>query len=178
MSACPSSERLVAYCCAELAEAEEEAFEEHFFGCASCAFEAESLARVIKALRSATPAVLGRSAFEALQRRAYPLAVNPMLPGQHANVHYPAPGHLLIHRLSGLDLTRAQRVDVALETSVGERFGTLEDVPFDADRGEVLLACQAHYAEMFPPDVVFVLQAVGTAGPDELARYSVLHRAP
>jgi hypothetical protein len=101
-----------------------------------------------------------------------------MLPGQQTEVTYPAPGSLLVHRLSGLDLVRARRVDVKLETAAGAPLGLLEDVPFDADHGEVLLACQAHYAEMFPPDVVVVLRAEGTAGPDQVARYSVLHRAP
>jgi anti-sigma factor RsiW len=178
MSACPPSERLLAFLCGELPDAEQEALEEHLFGCTTCASEVEGLARTIAAVRSATPPVFGRSVLEALQRRAYPLAFNPMRPGQHAEVTYPAPGSLLVHRLSGLDLARARRVDVKLETAAGAPLGLFEDVPFDADHGEVLLACQAHYAEMFPPDVVFVLQAVGTGEPDQLARYSVLHRAP
>jgi anti-sigma factor RsiW len=178
MNGCPASERLVAYLCSELPEPEEEALEAHLFGCASCTSETEGLAGVIAAVRATVPPVLGPAAFEALRREGHPFTLNPMLPGQHADVEYPAPGRLLVHRLSGLDLAHARRVDVILETSAGTRVGALEDVPFNRDRGEVLLACQAHYAEMFPPDVVFVLQVVDAARAGPVARYSVLHRLP
>ena len=48
------------------------------------------------------------------------------------------------------------------------------DVPFDAAAGEVLIACQRHYAS-FPPDIVFEVTAHRAGGPVLAARYTVLH---
>ena len=51
-----------------------------------------------------------------------------------------------------------------------------ENVPFDAERGEVLVACQSHFADLFPPDIVFSVELVSADQQEEVARYTVLHR--
>jgi hypothetical protein len=47
--------------------------------------------------------------------------------------------------------------------------------PFDRERGEVLVACQQHFAEL-PPDVVFDVRVIPRGGPPARdVRYVVPH---
>ena len=63
---------------------------------------------------------------------------NVMKPGEHRRAEFPDGGRLLIHRLQGLELERAERIDLALSTPEGSPLVRFEDVPFDRDTGEVL----------------------------------------
>jgi hypothetical protein len=47
-------------------------------------------------------------------------------------------------------LTGASRVDVSLADLEGKALTRFEDVPFDAEQGEVFIACQRRFAETFP----------------------------
>jgi hypothetical protein len=49
---------------------------------------------------------------------------------------------LLIHRLQGSELARADSVNLELSTPAGASLVRFEDVPFDGDTGEVIVACQ------------------------------------
>ena len=50
------------------------------------------------------------------------------------------------------------------------------DVPFDANAGEVLIACQRHFGESFPEKIVFAVARHGVDQVDVVATYSVDHR--
>jgi hypothetical protein len=47
---------------------------------------------------------------------------------------------LLIHRLQGSELARADSVNLELSTPAGASLVRFEDVPFDGDTGEVIVA--------------------------------------
>jgi hypothetical protein len=81
---------------------------------------------------------------------------------------------LLVHVLRG-DFARADRVDVAIVSPDGATHGLLEAVPFAP--GEVLIACQRHYATLFPGDPTFVV-TVTEAGAARRASYRVRHHFP
>ena len=51
----------------------------------------------------------------------------------------------------------------------------MSHVPFDAERGEVLIACQQHYMGVFPPMSWFRLFAVENEDKRSLGEYIVDH---
>jgi hypothetical protein len=55
--------------------------------------------------------------------------------------------------------------NLALSTPEGAPLAEFNDVPFDANAGEVLIVCQRHFGESFPEKIVFAV-----------ARHSVDHR--
>jgi hypothetical protein len=50
-----------------------------------------------------------------------------------------------------------------------------DDAPFDRARGEVLVACQQHYAS-YPPDTVAEVRVHDAEGRERLDTYTILHR--
>ena len=82
---------------------------------------------------------------------------------------------LLIHRLSGLDLAHAERVDFRIAAeSTGELLASVDRVPFDPAEGAVLVACRRHYATM-PTDTVISLAIHTPSAPPQTATYTILH---
>jgi anti-sigma factor RsiW len=172
-----SSDRLADYLAGLLDEPDNEALEAHLFSCQPCAIASERLFGLAAAIREAVPPVLSAERFEGLEREGRIAEVNPMSPGQVSEVRFPPAEKVLVHRLGGSDLSRARRVDVAIVNVEGGALLRLEDVPFDAARGEVLIVCQRHFADLFPPDLVFRLELVIGDRREEASRYTVLHRA-
>jgi hypothetical protein len=74
------------------------------------------------------------------------------------------------------DLSRAEQVDVELLAPDGPRT-IMEHAPFDAQKGEILLACQRHYQHMFPADVqpAFRVHAVEAGARHHVGDYLVIH---
>lgn len=172
------TERLLEYFLGELSAEDEDQLEIHLFGCATCAEDAGEIAGLATTIRGVIPAVLARSHFEALEGAGMVTQLNVMAPGDVSRVSYPPSGKLLVHRLEGNDFGSARRIDVALRTIDGEVVGRFEDVPFEASRGEVFLACQHHFAEQLPHDLIFVLHVVSDDESRPIAEYTVLHRLP
>jgi hypothetical protein len=171
--------RLVDYWASDLDPAESQRVEEHLFACAACSAELERVARVVQALRTEIPAVVAASDMQALRARGLVVEENAFKPGTRREVTFRPGVDVLIHRLQGMDLGRAERVHVSVHVeSTGEVI--LEDpfAPFDRERGEVLIACQRHFAGL-PPDIAFVVRAHGTAEagaePVSLATFLVPH---
>jgi Putative zinc-finger len=175
MSGHPSTERLADYLAGFLEELEVEELEEHLFSCEDCAIESGKLASLAAAIRDAVPPVLSAGRFGELEREGRIAAVNSMAPGQTAEVRYPPGDKLLVHRLGGSDLRMARRVDVALLDLQGRSLSRFDDVPFDSVQGEILVACQRHYADLFPHDTVFRVEVV-LGDRREESIYTVLHR--
>ncbi|HEY0705996.1 MAG TPA: hypothetical protein VGG33_04330, partial [Polyangia bacterium] len=75
-------------------------------------------------------------------------------------------------------LTRAERVDVELLDPAGVVRLQLERVPFDPDRGEVLIACQRHYETIgaVPGDPRFSLQVFEGGVRRQVGSYFVRHQ--
>jgi hypothetical protein len=171
-----SFEGLADYLADLLEEPESNELEAHLFACEACASECERLVGIAAAVRDSVPPVISPEQFEALAREGRIAAENRMSPGQVAEVRYPPEGKLLVHRLGGFDLRRAHRVDVELVDLEGGILTRMNDVPFDAARGEVLIACQRHFANSYPDDASFRVEAITGDEREEVKRYTVLHR--
>ena len=164
MSACPTYPALVALWTGELEEAEAAAVDEHLFGCDACAATTERLAKVVGAMREELPFVISHAHRVRLEAAGTCIAVmdfEPTLdPTLRPTARFKPDVDLLVFALRG-DVSSADRVDVEIASPTGEPRYVLEDVPFDRQTGEVLIACQRHYEGMFPAgDPVFSVHAV------------------
>ena len=149
------TERLVAYWANELAVTEVDAIDEHVFGCDACAFEAGRVSRVVQAFRGAIPPVVTRADIEALRARGHVIRENDFAPGMRTPVVFEEGVDYLIHRLGGLELEGAERVDVTVRNESGETLFFDSYAPFDRERGQVLIACQRHFQAYSDPNIVF-----------------------
>ena len=128
---------LVDYWFGDLPPDKEGAFEEHLFGCAECTEKLEELVALGAAVRNAwragaVRAVISHALFDAMKKEGLRLREYPVVPGGSVDCTIAASDDFVVSRLSA-PLAGARRV--ALVTDAG-RF---EDVPFDADTGEVLV---------------------------------------
>jgi anti-sigma factor RsiW len=169
---CAALESIAAWVQGELSEVDSDAFEEHFFGCDACTSNARRLLRLVGQLASALPPVLTPERRRALGARHPRLPAVDVEPGQRRQLRIgetqPVGVWLIRAPLAG-----ATRVD--LEASAGgTRLFYLADVPFDAMRGEVVLACQAHYSAL-PPVLEVTLRASGPDGPRPATEYILDH---
>jgi len=156
-------ETLVALLAHELDDDEAARADEHLFACDPCAARADRLAGLVSALRDVVPPVLSRARRERLEQAGKRLVLTPVDPGAEARAAF-APGvDYLVHVLRG-DLGGAESVDVELVTPAGVPLRAYEHVPFDADAGEVMIACQRHYEGLVPDDTRFRVWAHGQGG--------------
>jgi hypothetical protein len=176
MSACPIAfERLVDAFAGELSEADEQVLEAHVFECDVCGEAYARLGRSIGALRSYLPPVISHERLARLRRDGVPLRFTAVTSGTPVAVPFGAGVDLLVHALQG-DLRDAERVDVTLESMRGEPLVSLEDVAFDRESGEVLIACKSHYMALgFPAELRFRVRAHSTDGAHEVGEYVVDH---
>lgn len=174
--ACLSHSQLVDYLHGELDEPDEQNLELHLFGCRSCSTDAEGLAGLVSATIAMVPPILSEKGLASLERLGRVQAFNVMGPGQTAEVVYPEPGRVLVHRLGGAALEGVERVDLAVTTPSGDAVLRLEDVAVGAERGEVLVVCQSHFAEMFPRDIVVTVEHVIDEKREAVASYTIHHR--
>lgn len=169
---------LVDYWAGDLDGVATAAVEEHLFGCADCTAVAARVAAVTETLRTAIPPVISRAQVERLRRRGAQVRENDFAPGERREVPFPTDADLLIHRLTGLDLTSAERVDFRItQESTGALITVFDDAPFDRSAGAVLVACQRHYAAM-PHDTVMSVSIHAPGAPPRTATYTILHRFP
>ncbi len=176
---CPaplSWETLVDCWAGDLDEAAEASVEDHLFGCAACTTAAARVAAVTEALRSALPPVVARARVEQLRALGVRVRENAFVPGRRQEVVFARDADLLIHRLAGLDLTRADRVDFRITAEpTGELIAAADGVPFDPAEGALLVACQRHYAAL-PADTVMSVGIHSPGMPPATATYTILHR--
>jgi anti-sigma factor RsiW len=167
---------LVDYWAGDLADDETAAVEEHLFECADCTAAAARVAAVTETVRAALPVVISRGHVDRLRARGAHVRENDFTPGDRREVPFPADADLLLHRLSGLDLTNAERVDFRItQESTGALVVAVDDVPFDPAEGAVLIACQRHNAAL-PHDTVMAVAIHAPGAPTRTATYTILHR--
>ncbi|HWZ92381.1 MAG TPA: zf-HC2 domain-containing protein [Polyangiaceae bacterium] len=165
---------LVAYWAGDLAPGEVDRLDEHLLSCAACSAESARVAAVAQAVRVFIPPVISREMLSTLRARGTRLVEHTFLPGQRQSVVFRRDLELLIHRLTGLDLSHAERVGLSVRVeSTGQVLSEDPDIPFDAEEG-VLIACQRHFAAL-PPDVLFEVRAVSASGAEQSAIYLVPH---
>jgi hypothetical protein len=169
-------DRLVEYWSGELAAPDELAVDEHLMGCAACTAESARVSAVTEALRAEIPPLLTTDGLAKLRARGLVVTENPMTPGERREVVFPKTTDILLHRLGGLDLASATRVDFRIWVeSTGAPILELPNAPFDRDGGAVLVACQQHFAA-YPPDTVAEVTVTRATGTAPAARYTILHR--
>jgi len=167
--------QLVDYWSDDLADAEVERIDEHVIACGRCAAESAAVAGIVHAFRVAIPPVVSAAHLRELAARGLVVEENPVGPGDRKPVVFPTGVDILLHRLYGLELAAVTRVRVIVRSeSSGEVMHEDLDAPFDRDRGEVLIACQRHFASM-PPDVLFEVHAQHGHGETTVVRYAVPH---
>jgi hypothetical protein len=171
-----SQATLADYWAGDLATAEQDAADEHLMGCQACTRLSASVAALADALREMIPPVITPEALAKLAARGLRIVENPMQPGERLEAHFPNAADLLLHRLGGLELGAATRVDFTLRVEgTGEVILTIEDAPFDREHGAVLIACQKHFAHL-PPDNVAEVRVWNAGGEESVATYGIRHR--
>jgi hypothetical protein len=170
-----SFEELTAYWADDLTPSELERIEAHLFGCESCTREAARVSSVVAALGKLLPPIIDHAKLAELGTSSLSIEENPVRIGERRPVVFRQGLDILIHRLTGLDLTLAERVAVTVSVEeTGDVLFAMDRVPFDRDSGEILVACQRHFA-VFPPNVVFQVQTHDRAGQTREARYAIPH---
>lgn len=181
---CIDLETLAAYWLGELPEAAQAPLEEHFLGCAHCARRLEWVAACAAGVRAAvregavvlaiTPRFLDAMKRSGLRVREYPAQ-----PGATVHCTIAAEDDAVVSRLAA-PLAGARRIDVLHSFDTGERKGSwrVEDVPFAADAGEVLLTHSTPVLRAMPSHTHRVrLVAVDESGDRPLGEYVFAHTA-
>ena len=168
----PTLEELAALWCGDASDAD--AVEDHVFACDPCGVTYARLGAVYEALGTAVLPVVSHAQRDRLIANGTRMHFTPVEPGVDARATFAHDIDLLVHVLKA-DLTAAERVDLTVVAD--PHTFTLEDVPFDARTGEVLIACQRHYQHSFPPDPPFVL-TIHERGAKREERYRVIHQFP
>jgi Putative zinc-finger len=168
-------EHLVDYWAGDVDPAETDRIDEHLFGCASCTAESARVARIVEGFRAAIPAVVSAQQVSELRAQGLIVEENDFAPGERKEATFERHVDVLVHRLGGLDLARAERVQVGIRIVAGDRL-VFEDhfAPFDRERGVVRIACQRHFANL-PRDVLFDVRAHEPSGAITLTTFAVPH---
>jgi hypothetical protein len=175
-------ETLAAYRLGELPAEEEENVEAHYFGCAHCARRLERLEACASGIRAVvregrialalTARYLAHLKDEGLRIREYPVA-----PGGSVNCTITAEDDAVVSRLE-VPLAGVGRLDALHTVDIGGRTESLrvQDLPFDVQAGEVLLAPSAAELRKMPAHTWRVqLLAVDEAGERALGEYTFRH---
>ena len=178
-----SLETLLDYWLGDSDAASTERIDEHLVRCDACGAALDGLVVLGGGIRDAfragrVPAVLSASFLERLateadlRLREYRLEHNGSV-----NCTLAPDDDLLVSRLAA-PLQGVQRLDIHAEAaSVRGASERLEDVPFDAERGEVLFVPRvADIRQMPAHDLQVRLLAVEPGGERELGRYTFHHR--
>lgn len=176
MSRCLALEDVARWVLGELDPTEAERFEEHTFDCDPCFDRASRLERLVVQLRTSLPPFLTSERRRQLEGAARPeLRAVHVRPGERAFLRLDATNPVGIWILRA-ELDGVARVDCEARDAGGELVFALTDVPFDAQRGEVALACQRHYAAVPGVRALHVrLTAVADATRRAIAEYVLEH---
>jgi hypothetical protein len=165
-------EQLVEYWTTEVDDA---GIEEHLFECEACTLEMERIQRVVSVFRDSLPPVISPVQLAELRASGLQIEENAFSPGTRKEVRFGEQLDLLVHRLAGLSLHDAARVGVTVRSeSTGMIVHEDPYAPFDREQGEVLIACQKHFA-VFPRDIAVDVRVYRQASEPELVTYSIPH---
>jgi len=179
----PDWQALVDYWLGDTDAAATEAIDEHLLRCDDCGAVFDEIVALARGVRDAfsrglvpsvlTPDLVAR--VKASGRRVREYAVPP---GGSVQCAVAPDDELLVSRLRA-PLAGVRRLDALFSVSVapGEE-QRLQDLPFDAKAGELLLAHKLAEVRRLPShDVTLRLLSVDDAGEREIARYTFHHRA-
>jgi len=169
-------ETLVALWARELDDGD--AVEEHLFACERCAATVAQLDRLLGGMLELIPPVVSHAQRDHLVQRGLTLQEQTFRPGDRGEAFFAPELDVYVFRLRA-DLATAQRVDLEIGTT-SIRF-EFEHVPFDAARGEVLVACQQHFKafqQPNEPDPVFRVYVYEAGTRREVGSYTIKHVWP
>lgn len=168
-------EELVAYWAGDLEAAELDRLDEHLMSCGACTAASARVATVTEAMRGLIAPFIDRARVERLRARGLRIVDNLISPDERRPVVYEPATDILLHRLRALDLSAAVRVSMKVsDEDTGNVLLEEPSVPFDAGSGEVLVACQRHFAA-FPPNIVVEVRTHTASGAERVARYPIPH---
>ena len=171
---------LVAYWLGELDEVQEAGLETHYLGCDECATrlaEVEALASgVRRTFAEGRIAAVVTSAFaDQLHARGLRIREYRVPRNGSVNCSVAPEDEVLLSRLPAA-LEGVERVDLLISPEAGAAFVRLEDVPFDAAAGEVVLAPSIALVRRLPAHRrVMRLVSVGRSGEQLLGEYTFNH---
>lgn len=172
---CPTLETCAAWSLDELSEAEGQAFEAHFFGCARCFAHAQRLQGLIASFRNAIPSFLTTERHQKLAATRSSLPAVHVAPGDQATIRLGGDAPVAVWVMHA-ELSNVERVDFEARAADGSLLFAVPDVPFDRERGEVLLACQIHYRALpMGPGFVGKLSARQGSETRVLGEYGLNH---
>ena len=173
---CPSLETVAAWLLGDLTDEEGSAFEEHYFGCEACFDRAERMQGLILKLETALAPILTANRLATLETRRGSLPTVHVQPGESGTVRLGGTHSLAVWALH-CELAGVTRVDFEAQRETGEALFTFRDVPFDAERGQVLLPCHVHYYRVpsAPPRFFARLNARDSSGSRPLGEYLLNH---
>jgi len=173
---CPSLEIAAAWLLGDLTDDEAAAFEEHYFACEACFDRATHMRELILKLETALPPILSADQLAMLEASRRSLPVVHVQPGEGGTVRLGGTHSLAVWALH-CDVAGVTRVDLEARRETGEPLFTFRDVPFDAERGQVLLPCHVHYYRAPSADPRFFarLSARDSSGSRPLGEYLLNH---
>lgn len=172
---CPALETVVAWALDELPQSAAELFEEHYFGCDRCLGRAEQVHRLVAELDASLPPLLTRERRQKLDAAEPRLLAVKVRPGERATLRLGGPSQFGIWVMQA-PVEHATRVDFEARDAQGELIFAHQDVPFDAARNEVVLACQVHYRALpVTPNFHVRLSATDGAGNAHVSEYFLDH---
>jgi hypothetical protein len=174
---CPSLEAWIAWVLGEAPPDTEEELTGHLFACAACTRRVESVERLVKELRGMLPPLLTPERRKKLETELGPrgLAIVNVWPDERATIEL-GPDKPIGFWVMRADVQGAERLDCEFLTQEGAPFVTFRDVPFDAERGELVVCCHLHYQALGASDEMRVrVSSVGPAGSRPIAEYRLNH---
>jgi hypothetical protein len=177
---CPLSVALLRdYFAGDLALDHADQLEEHVFECSRCAVAYERAGELAAGLQSLVPPVISRARYERLLAGDTPVRLTPLAPGERAAIEFSDDVTLLVHALRA-DLAGASQVEVEIfgPGPGPEPLLEVPHAPFDAERGEVLIACQRHYVDLYPREITFRVWTVVDGQRRRAGEYGVDHLLP
>ncbi len=172
---CPPLHQIAGYCLGEPTGDDAEALEEHYFSCAHCATRVERMQGLSAQLQGMLPHILTTERRKGLEATGRPLAVTSLGPGERATLTF-GPGVEVGFWVLRAPVRAADRVDFELETADGAPLISISDVPFDAAREEVLLACKTAYSTLTPATELHArVVAIDPAGGRTVSEYLLDH---
>lgn len=176
MNACPSPlpfGSLVDYWSQALSDEQTAAAEEHLFGCEHCTDRSGKVAALMRTLGRWLWPVISRGRLDDLLAAGARVRDTMVDPGQIPTAVFSPGLDYLIHHLRA-PLEGVRRVDCLVFAPDGRVVNDLLHVPFDAERGEVIIACQRHYLAS-GLDSRFRLTTFDAAGASQVREYGVRH---
>ncbi len=174
-SAPVSLDAIRGYFAGDLEPSEAAALEDHVFECGSCDVAFVREGAMAAALRAQIPPVVSHERLAALVRTGLNVKRNVIPPDRTVDVVFSADVVVMINALT-VNADDADRVDLVIADAAGEPLFEVPAIPYDRGSGEVLIACQRHFLDAFPPLARFELTAVKAGERTALGTYVVNHR--